>query len=103
MKREAVTTKCEVFSFGVVLWEILMLGETPYSTLTNAQVIESVTQKGGQLEPPFKYFKETPFTQGVYALIKKCCDLEPKNRPSFAEIQSELHKLGSVTEPVYNT
>lgn len=39
-------------SFGIVLWEIITLGQVPYSPLSNQQVISLVTTTRGTLEKP---------------------------------------------------
>jgi hypothetical protein len=39
-------------SFGIVLWEIITLGQVPYSPLNNQQVISLITTTQGTLEKP---------------------------------------------------
>lgn len=45
------TSKTDVWSFGVLLWEIMAMGYMPYSGCTNREVMQLVTS-GGRLEPP---------------------------------------------------
>lgn len=45
------TSKTDVWSFGVLLWEILSMGYMPYTGLSNREVMQLVTS-GGRLEPP---------------------------------------------------
>lgn len=45
------TTATDVWSFGVVMWEVFTYGQQPYFGLTNEEVIKFVA-KQGTLEPP---------------------------------------------------
>ena len=45
------TTATDVWSFGVVMWEVFTYGQQPYVGMTNEEVIKFVT-KQGTLEPP---------------------------------------------------
>ena len=45
------TTATDVWSFGVVVWEVFTYGQQPYVGMTNEEVINFVT-KQGTLEPP---------------------------------------------------
>merc|ERR1719410_2337563 len=45
------TTKTDVWSFGILLWEVMSLGYMPYPGRANQEVMQLVTN-GGRLEPP---------------------------------------------------
>lgn len=45
------TSKTDVWSFGVLLWEIMSMGYMPYTGCANRDVMQLVTS-GGRLEPP---------------------------------------------------
>ena len=45
------TTATDVWSFGVVIWEVFTYGQQPYVGMTNEEVIKFIT-KQGTLEPP---------------------------------------------------
>ncbi|XP_033757992.1 vascular endothelial growth factor receptor 1-like [Pecten maximus] len=80
---QCFTRKSDVWSFGVLLWEIVTLGATPYPGMTAREVIKSVLI-GKWLQCPLHCQQEQ------YSLMTRCWDMEPKERPSFSEIAKEL-------------
>ncbi|XP_030761792.1 uncharacterized protein LOC115886678 [Sitophilus oryzae] len=75
--------KTDVWSFGVVLWEIASLGAFPYKNLSNESVIIHI-KEGKRLERP------QTCTDQVYNLMKKCWQQHPDDRPTFEDISREL-------------
>ncbi|CAN6554555.1 unnamed protein product [Malus baccata var. baccata] len=78
--------KADVFSFGVVLWELLT-GKLPYEHLTPLQAAVGVAQKG--LRPTIP--KNTP--PKLAELLEKCWQQDPATRPDFSEIIENLQTL----------
>ncbi|XP_041074043.1 NT-3 growth factor receptor-like isoform X1 [Polyodon spathula] len=87
------TTESDVWSFGVILWEIFTYGKQPWFQLANNEVIECITQ-GRVLERPRMCPKE------VYDLMLGCWQREPQQRLNIKDIQKILYALGKAT-PVY--
>ncbi|XP_078473381.1 insulin-like growth factor 1 receptor [Lampetra planeri] len=73
------TTYSDVWSFGVVLWEIATLAEQPYQGMSNEQVLKFVMD-GGLLERP----DNCP--DKLYELMRLCWQYNPRMRPTFLEI-----------------
>ena len=77
------TTESDVWSFGVVLWEIYSYGLQPYYGYSNQEVIEMIRSR--QLLPcP----EDCP--SRMYAFMVECWHEVPSRRPQFAEIHARL-------------
>ncbi|XP_051855927.1 tyrosine-protein kinase receptor Tie-1 isoform X1 [Antechinus flavipes] len=80
------TTKSDVWSFGVLLWEIVSLGGTPYCGMTCAELYEKLPQ-GYRMEQPRNCDDE------VYELMRQCWRDRPYERPPFAQISVQLGRM----------
>ncbi|XP_063065757.1 neurotrophic tyrosine kinase, receptor, type 2b [Engraulis encrasicolus] len=87
------TTESDVWSLGVVLWEIFTYGKQPWYQLSNNEVIECITQ-GRVLQRPRTCPKE------VYDLMIGCWQREPYMRLNIKEIHGLLQTLAKAS-PVY--
>ncbi|XP_076847616.1 BDNF/NT-3 growth factors receptor isoform X1 [Brachyhypopomus gauderio] len=87
------TTESDVWSLGVVLWEIFTYGKQPWYQLSNNEVIECITQ-GRVLQRPRTCPKE------VYDLMLGCWQREPHARLVIREIHRLLLNLAKAS-PVY--
>ncbi|GAA6106807.1 neurotrophic tyrosine kinase, receptor, type 2a isoform X1 [Tachysurus ichikawai] len=87
------TTESDVWSLGVVLWEIFTYGKQPWYQLSNNEVIECITQ-GRVLQRPRTCLKE------VYDLMLGCWQREPHSRLNIREIHNLLLNLAKAS-PVY--
>lgn len=80
------TTESDVWSFGILMWEVFSLGERPYNLLTDVEVIEQVAKHGHTIDCPPRCPPE------VHALMTKCWRQTPESRPSFAELHNSMDK-----------
>uniref|UniRef100_A0A3B3VTG3 Tyrosine-protein kinase receptor n=1 Tax=Poecilia latipinna TaxID=48699 RepID=A0A3B3VTG3_9TELE len=87
------TTESDVWSLGVVLWEIFTYGKQPWYQLSNNEVIECITQ-GRVLQRPRTCPKE------VYDLMLGCWQREPHMRLNIKKIHGLLLNLTKAS-PVY--
>ncbi|KAK9074793.1 hypothetical protein SSX86_003111 [Deinandra increscens subsp. villosa] len=78
--------KADVFSFAIVLWELLT-GEVPYSYLTPLQAAVGVVQQG--LRPTIPKQTHPKLTE----LLECCWQHNPTLRPNFTEIIDKLKQL----------
>uniref|UniRef100_A0A3P8VUY5 Tyrosine-protein kinase receptor n=1 Tax=Cynoglossus semilaevis TaxID=244447 RepID=A0A3P8VUY5_CYNSE len=87
------TTESDIWSLGVVLWEIFTYGKQPWYQLSNNEVSECITQ-GRVLQRPRTCPKE------VYDLMLGCWQRVPHMRLNIKEIHSLLLHLAKAS-PVY--
>ncbi|XP_053558567.1 angiopoietin-1 receptor [Bombina bombina] len=90
------TSNSDVWSFGVLLWEIVSLGGTPYCGLTCAELYEKLPQ-GFRLEKPLNCEDE------VYDLMRQCWREKPFERPSFGKILVSLNRMLEERKTYVNT
>ena len=76
---ERLSIKSDVWSFGVLLWEMVTKRDLPYHDMTNAQVVETVS-KGHCM--PIPWNSPEPFDQ----LMINCWRYNGDERPSFKDI-----------------
>lgn len=57
LKYNEFSQKSDVWSFGVVLYEVFSLGRTPFATVQPAEMVEHL-EGGGRLPPPAMGCKE---------------------------------------------
>ncbi|XP_063706959.1 insulin-like receptor isoform X2 [Culicoides brevitarsis] len=84
LKDGVFTNSSDVFSYGVVLWEMATLASQPYQGLSNDQVLRYVID-GGVMERP----ENCP--DKFYELMRRCWTHRPSARPTFMQIVQELH------------
>lgn len=80
------TRKSDVWSYGVVLWEIVTLGATPYSGMSAMEVMRQVLN-GFRLSRPIHCKEE------MYELMVRCWMKVADSRPTFADIVTHHEEL----------
>ncbi|XP_030829013.1 tyrosine-protein kinase Fer isoform X3 [Strongylocentrotus purpuratus] len=79
------TSMSDVWSFGILLWEIFSNGSTPYPGMTNNEAREKV-QQGYRMPPP----EITP--EEVRILMDNCWKMVDEDRPRFKDAQTTLKR-----------
>uniref|UniRef100_A0ACD5ZVW9 Uncharacterized protein n=1 Tax=Avena sativa TaxID=4498 RepID=A0ACD5ZVW9_AVESA len=86
LRNEPSNEKSDVYSYGVVLWE-LVTQKIPWDTLNTMQVIRAVGFMDHRLEIPSDVDPQWA------SMITSCWDSDPQRRPSFQELLERLREL----------
>ena len=74
------STQSDIWSFGVVLWEMFSLGKTPYPGIEPGDRFYDKLISGYRMEKP----ENCPMS--IYHVMMKCWEADPNSRPSFKEL-----------------
>ncbi|KAL8592224.1 hypothetical protein ACOMHN_030899 [Nucella lapillus] len=88
IEKGTYTSKSDVWSMGVVMWEMLTRGITPYPGVEGWDILRYLVA-GRRLDQP------ALCPDSVYALVERCWRLEPWERPTFRDIERDLRSLTS--------
>ncbi|XP_046644788.1 proto-oncogene tyrosine-protein kinase receptor Ret-like [Daphnia pulicaria] len=80
------TSKSDVWSFGVLLWELATLGANPYPGVTPERLYR-LLKTGYRMEKPDNCSEE------LYELMMKCWREDPQERPQFAELVKTVEDM----------
>ncbi|XP_039116656.1 serine/threonine-protein kinase EDR1-like isoform X1 [Dioscorea cayenensis subsp. rotundata] len=94
LRNEPSNEKCDVYSFGVILWELATL-RMPWSGMNPMQVVGAVGFQDRRLEIP----KEVDPL--VAKIIWQCWQKDPNLRPSFVDLTTALKSLQRLVVPAY--
>ncbi|XP_037615569.1 tyrosine-protein kinase receptor TYRO3 [Sebastes umbrosus] len=86
LSESVYTTKSDVWSFGVTMWEIVSRGRTPYPGVHNHELLEHL-MSGHRLKPP----EDCDYR--LYEVMQSCWEKEPSRRPGFGELCETLKGL----------
>jgi serine/threonine protein kinase len=82
------TSKSDVWSFGILLWEIFSFGNSPYPTVAVEHLFELLKQG-------YRMNKPEHATDDIYALMLNCWRYCPKDRPDFLQLVGCLDDMVS--------
>ncbi|XP_014775137.1 tyrosine-protein kinase Mer isoform X1 [Octopus bimaculoides] len=86
LKDQIFTVKSDVWSFGVVMWEVTSFGSCPYPALNGLELYQSLEQ-GYRLSCP------PNCSPKLYSIMKNCWHRESTMRPGFSELRWSVEKL----------
>ena len=88
------TIKSDVWSFGIVIYEIITYGRFPYPGMTNAQVLEAL-QQGYRMPRPMGC------PDKLYDVMLDCWKEEAQSRPTFETLQWQLEEFFTTEDGGY--
>ncbi|XP_053376681.1 hepatocyte growth factor receptor-like [Mercenaria mercenaria] len=80
------THKSDVWSFGVVLWELLTRGVNPYPTVDNWDILRYL--KAGR-----RLYKPDFCPDEMYRIMQQCWNWNPDERPLFGDLTIKIPEL----------
>lgn len=85
------SSKSDIWSFGVLMWEVYNDGKMPFETKTNAEVVEFISSG-------FRLYRPKQASKAVYEIMNLCWHEKAEGRPCFSEL---LVKINEIMEPDY--
>uniref|UniRef100_A0A8C7T965 non-specific protein-tyrosine kinase n=2 Tax=Oncorhynchus mykiss TaxID=8022 RepID=A0A8C7T965_ONCMY len=85
---EKFTIKCDVWSFGILLYEIMTFGEMPYPDMNNSQVKQRVPNGYRMPRPVDPYC-----SQDMYKIMLDCWNGNKNDRPTFEALKMSLRNV----------
>ncbi|XP_052386509.1 tyrosine-protein kinase SRK2 [Carassius gibelio] len=89
-ENKAYTSKSDVWSFGILLTEIVTYGDDPYPGMEKMACVRSI-QRGERMERP------AGCPEALYDIMLQCWRPNPEERPTFTELREKL--LALIHEP----
>ncbi|XP_032064510.1 tyrosine-protein kinase ITK/TSK [Thamnophis elegans] len=80
------STKSDVWSFGVLMWEVFTEGKIPYENRTNAEVVEEVSAG-------LRLYKPRIASNTIYKLMQHCWNETENDRPPFSQLLDNLNEI----------
>nr|XP_034961545.1 macrophage colony-stimulating factor 1 receptor [Zootoca vivipara] len=80
------TVQSDVWSYGILLWEIFSLGRSPYPGMKVNSKFYSLVKQGYHMGRP----EFAP--EDMYNIMTACWNMEPTQRPTFSQISNFLQK-----------
>ncbi|XP_069779861.1 fibroblast growth factor receptor 3-like isoform X3 [Narcine bancroftii] len=84
------THQSDVWSFGVLLWEIFTLGGSPYPGIPVEELFK-LLKEGHRMDKPANC------THELYMIMRECWHAIPSQRPTFKQLVEDLDRVLTVT------
>ncbi|XP_038056081.1 fibroblast growth factor receptor 2-like [Patiria miniata] len=102
---DVYTIESDVWSFGILMWEIVTLGARPYPHIMTSKDMLRQLRKGYRMSKPTNCKKQ------LYSIMRSCWHTNPKARPTFQDVVESLEALlseemeyitvGNIDEGIY--
>lgn len=85
------TSFSDVWSYGILLWEIMTLGASPYPSVPSVEKLFQLLRNGHRMEKP------PCCSLDIYMLMRECWSYQPNERPTFSELVEDLDRILTIT------
>ncbi|XP_072304372.1 tyrosine-protein kinase STYK1 [Eucyclogobius newberryi] len=83
LARNAVTKNSDVWSFGILLYEMVTLGDAPFPQLSTTELLPYLQRQKFMRKP-------ANCSNALFSLVKSCCQWSPEQRVSVPELIRKL-------------
>ncbi|XP_044133847.1 tyrosine-protein kinase ITK/TSK isoform X2 [Bufo gargarizans] len=83
------SSKSDVWSYGVLVWEVFSEGRTPFECLSNADAVEKISNG-------LRLFKPKLASEKVYQFMNSCWQENPEHRPSFCHLMKDITDIADI-------
>ncbi|XP_074650035.1 tyrosine-protein kinase CSK-like isoform X2 [Tubulanus polymorphus] len=90
LRHNIFTNKSDIWSFGVLLWEIYSFGRNPYPRIPVKEVA-TLVERGYRMGAP----EGCP--SDIFDIMNSCWEPEPESRPTFEKIRKKLSAMRTST------
>ncbi|KAL4226642.1 hypothetical protein ACF0H5_014623 [Mactra antiquata] len=91
LEKGKYSSKSDVWSFGIVLWELMTRGVNPYPEVDNWDIVRYLKQ--GRRMPQPQYCPDA-----LYTIMRKCWHPNSKQRPEFSQLAHEIKDMINMLE-----
>ncbi|XP_019727270.1 megakaryocyte-associated tyrosine-protein kinase isoform X2 [Hippocampus comes] len=94
LTKEKYSTKSDVWSYGILLWEIFSYGRQPYPKMVGSLIVINASLKEvmERVEGGFRMEAPEDCLPAIYALMTICWAKEPRRRPTFHKMREKLEQ-----------
>ncbi|OQR74312.1 putative protein-like [Tropilaelaps mercedesae] len=95
LERAEFTEKSDVWSFGVLVWEMATLGEQPYGGLAIDLVFAQIRQG-------LRLYQPSTCSAELLGIMSSCWHKSPEQRPTFSQLKQQLDSMLEQTQEYFN-
>ncbi|XP_071522280.1 fibroblast growth factor receptor 4-like isoform X2 [Panulirus ornatus] len=81
------TSQSDVWAYGILLWEIMTMGGTPYPAVPSVEKLFQLLREGHRMEKPSNCSLE------IYMIMRECWHYQPTTRPTFKELVEDMDRI----------